>query len=135
MPVLSIVDETVFALKRRGIRRVGIIATSGTIKSKIYPKGLAAQGIAMLKPNKHEQGLVSLTILKILDGTVSEEDKEKLIRIAGAMLDKGAEVVLLACTDLQHLIQKEDLSGKTVDTLEILLNSTFEKMISSYVDL
>lgn len=128
MPVLSIIDETAFALKRRGLKKVGLLATSGTVNSKIYPTGLAKREIAVITPGRKEQGSISKIILKILDGTVMRNDKDKLIKIGESMLADGAVTILLACTDLQSVIQKGDLQGKTVDTLEILTDAAFELM-------
>ena len=128
VPVLSIIDETAVVLEKRGLRKVGLLATSGTVNSGIHVKGMGEHGILVITPGKLEQSSISKIILKILDGTVVQDDKDKLIRIGGLMLANGAETILLACTDLQSIIQKGDLQGKTTDTLEILTDSAFVLM-------
>lgn len=111
-PVISIIDETASALKRKNIKKIGLLATSGTINSEIYTKGLAEHRISIIKPKKLEQDIVSDIVLKILNGTIKPNDKDKLIKIGESMLDEGAEIILLACTDLQSIIHKRRLATK-----------------------
>lgn len=132
VPVLSIIDETALALKRRGIRKAGLLATSGTINSGIYATGLAEHEIHVVAPEKHDQDSISRIVMKILEGTVVQDDRNRVIAIGESMLAAGAEMILLACTDLQSIIQRADLEGKTIDTLEILTDSAFALMTKSY---
>lgn len=128
-PIVSIVDETAAALRRRGFGKIGILATSGTVNSQIFTASLADHGITVMTPKKREQECLNRIILGILGNVVTRGDKKELIGMADAMLNKGAEAILLACTDLQNIVEKGDVNGAVMDTFEILLDSTFRRMV------
>lgn len=132
-PILSVVEETSAGLCRNHVKRAGILGTSGTIASKLYEKSLTPLGIESVTPQDKDQKTVNDIVKRILEGAPACEDKDALIRIADTLLANGADVVLLACTDLQNLIGKEDLQGRIADTFDILVDSAFRAMVPAHL--
>ncbi|MCL6743692.1 MULTISPECIES: amino acid racemase [Kosakonia] len=101
-PLLHIVDATVehlLSLPQKP-QRVGLIATQGTLDAGWYQRGLAAQGIDVLQPSTEElQQWFVPGCYAVKRGAVSEGG-ERLALLAEALLTRGAEQLLLACTEV-----------------------------------
>ncbi|MBL7169840.1 MAG: aspartate/glutamate racemase family protein [Candidatus Aenigmarchaeota archaeon] len=126
--VLSIIDETVNRIKNKGYKKVGLLATTKTIHDKIYEIPLKSNNIEVIKPNKKQQDKLQKTELKILENKVNEKDKIFMKNLVIDLMRKGSEAIVLGCTDLQ-LILKDDFEIEIIDSLEVLTDSTFKKMI------
>lgn len=126
-PFINIVDESVSFLKKQGFKKVGILSTKATLESEIYQKTLLNNNIKLISPTKLEQQKISNIILNILGNKKTIQDKKILLSIIKNFKKKQCDCVLLACTDLEILLQ-EELSKKdyVFDTLEILVKSTFD---------
>ncbi len=126
-PFINIVDESVSFLKKQGFKKVGILSTKATLESEIYQKTLSNNNIKLISPTKLEQQKISNIILNILGNKKTIQDKKILLSIIKNFKKKQCDCVLLACTDLEILLQ-EELSKKdyVFDTLEILVKSTFD---------
>src|SRR3989344_1496611 len=130
-PLLSILEETALVLKDRKVKQVGILATETTIKSKIYEDVLKNNGIKILYPLKNEQNIVSNIIVELLNDTDNNLQRGKLENICNALYERGAEIILLACTDLQLIMSNMQTSVPVVDTTEILINASVREIIKS----
>ena len=127
IPVLSIVEETDRFLNEHNITKVGILATSATVKNRLYNSVLEQRGVQVVMPTATEQVELDASITRLVDNESSEQDKEKLESIITALADKGVQTTLLACTDLQ-LIAPSHPTVAIYDTMHILVDSTVRKM-------
>ncbi|MHB8710081.1 MAG: aspartate/glutamate racemase family protein [Minisyncoccota bacterium] len=130
-PFLSILEETALALKERKVKKVGMLATETTIESKIYENVLKNIGINILYPSKNEQDTVNNIIVELLNETENSFQKEKLKTVCNALHERGAELILLACTDLQLIASDIKTAVPIIDTTEVLVNSSVREMIKS----
>lgn len=128
VPVLSIVDQTVRAVGQRhpGARRLGLMATDGTIASRIYHEAAARAGLEVVVPDEDLQRRV---MAMIYDGVkrgapVAREEFDDCVE----RLDRaGADVVVAACTEISVLCSRfQARRGKVVDSLEVLARRTVE---------
>lgn len=122
VPLLSIVGEVVKQVKTEGYKKVGLLATETTVNNRIYNKDFDKYAIELIIPK--EQDKVTEVILNILAGRKSEKDKETLKQIIENLKNKGAEAIVLGCTDIPVLIQQEDISIKLFDSVEIYAEAT-----------
>ncbi|PIY79360.1 MAG: hypothetical protein COY81_03025 [Candidatus Pacebacteria bacterium CG_4_10_14_0_8_um_filter_43_12] len=129
-PVLSIVEETDTFLKEHNITKVGILATSATVKNQLYDCVLEQQGVEVILPSATEQTDLDSSITRLVDNESSEKDKEKLENIITALADNGVQVTLLACTDLQ-LIAPSHPTVAIYDTMHILVDSTVREIFET----
>lgn len=130
-PFLSILEETALALKEKKVKNVGILATETTIKSKIYEDALRDNGINILYPSQNEQDIVNNIIVELLNETGSNLQKEKLGTVCNILYERGAEIILLACTDLQLIASNIKTPVPIIDTTEILINASIREIIIS----
>ena len=124
IPFLSIVNEAAKEIKLRNYKKVGLLATKTTIENKIYEEDFEKSGIKLIAPKKPEE--VNKVILNILAGKKLEKDRNVLKKIAKELEERGAEAIVLGCTDLPIILRQKDLNIKIFDTVEILAKSTIK---------
>ena len=98
VPILHIVQENAAFLQANGIRSVGVLATRGTVASKSYQTTLAALGIRCILPNPAAQIQVDKLIAAAKAGVFPS--RNALAALCVPLWQKGAQTVLLACTEL-----------------------------------
>ncbi len=138
IPVINIVEETVKYISEHYSEgtRVGILATKGTIASKVYQNFCDKYGLSYIVPSaKLKEVLMSVIYDQVKMGkSVSEKDFTSIISI---MKNSGADVVILGCTELSVI--KNDLklkSSSIVDSMEVLsktcIESVGKKVVNGY---
>ncbi len=134
IPFLSIVDETIREVKSKGISSVGLLSTEATIKNNLYLSNNS--GIKLILPSQKEQKIVTEIIMNILSGKKNEEDKNKLKDLILSLQTKGAEAIILGCTDLPLLITQKDVNIPLFDTIDILAKVAVKKsnLIKNYIN-
>ena len=120
VPILGMVAETAeeVARHRPPLGTTGLLATSGTIKADLYQQALSEKGIASLVPTPKEQDLVMEAIYRVKAG--DHTVKEQVLHVAQNLLDRGAEGLILGCTELPLVVQEGDLACPLFDPLSIL---------------
>lgn len=101
-PILHIVDTTLDALAKQVVRpqRVGIVATEGTLKAGWYQQRLAAQNIEPLEPTAEELREWFVPGCYAVKRGALQEGGELLVRQASALFARGAQKLVLACTEV-----------------------------------
>ncbi|MBI4163012.1 MAG: amino acid racemase [Candidatus Aenigmarchaeota archaeon] len=122
--ILNIIDETIYEVKRRKLKKVGLLSSITTSEKGLYEKLEAAE---IVQPSKNELKQVNKIILKILAGFKTEEDKAFLKMVCTKMSKAGAEAIILGCTELPLIISQKDTEIELLDTLEILAQAIVSK--------
>lgn len=125
-PFINIVTETVKALKAENISSVGILASNGTLKSGYLEKELMKQGIKVLIPDEQSQNIVSRVIYEEIKQN-KKVTRNDLLQVGESLQKKGAELILIGCTDLSAYNQESPLGEKYIDMLEILAKAVVSK--------
>ena len=122
IPVLSIVDETIRALRERlpKAKRVGLMATLGVVKTRLYDDPLRKRGIATLMPTPQNQALLGEVTSSVKAGDKGPVVRAQAKAVARALIGAGAQALLLACTEIPLVLGPEDLEVPVLDTLEVL---------------
>lgn len=128
LPVVSIVEATAAEILRKGYRKVLILGTIFTMKSGLYEKPLAERGITPILPtDEDKEKIANLFFPNLENGIVVPEDKVKMLEIVGRYVrEKGADAVLLGCTELPLMIKDGDLDVPLLNTTQIHLNAIFD---------
>lgn len=119
VPVINGVRETASHLKERGVRRAGIMATDGTIRSGIFRKELEGQGIEPVIPREEHQAAVMRLIFDDIKAG-HPVDLEKFLAVARSLRDDGAEAVILGCTELSLIKRDYAIGPGFIDAMEVL---------------
>ena len=119
VPILNGVSDTVRELKARGYRKVGIMATDGTIRSELLARELNLAGIQPIVPSPDRQAdVMHLIYRNIKAGKPAEMDRFR--RVQQELNDCGAEIIVLGCTELSIIRRDEDLGPGFLDIMEVL---------------
>ena len=101
VPFVSIIDTTVAAARERvaGLTTVGLLATAGTAASGVYQDAFAAHGVETLVPDDADQAVVSRIIYEQVKAG-RPVDLDALRGVTANLVERGASVVILGCTEL-----------------------------------
>ena len=131
IPLLNIVDVTAQRIKELGLRKVGLLGTKFTMEDDFYKGRLAKKhGINVLIPDKEERQVVHDIIYKELClGIIKQSSREKIMKIIDNLVKKGAEGIILGCTELPLIIRQEDCEVPLLDTTRIHAEAAVEYAI------
>jgi len=120
IPWISIMDAVAEQIRRAGIRRVGLLGTVFTMGGEFYQKGLAKYGIETLTPDERSQKRINAIIYdELVKAQVREDSRRFVVTCIDELSQRGAEGVVLGCTELPFLIRQEDTSVPVFDTTTI----------------
>jgi len=121
IPILHIADATAQALIHDEVKTVGLLGTRFTMEQGFYKGRLAEKfGIEVLTPSADEQALVHDVIYRELcRGIVSAESKARYLEIIENLHQRGAQAIILGCTEIALLVQQSDTDTPLYDTAEI----------------
>lgn len=117
MPLLSIVDATVEAIRRAGIRSVGLLGTVFTMRERFFRDGLERAGIQALVPGPGDHPLINRVIFEELcRGEYRPESRQLLLDLIECLRNRGARGIILGCTELPLLLRQEHCALPLFDT-------------------
>ncbi len=121
IPLLHIADATGEALRQDGVRRVGLLGTAFTMEQDFYKGRLAERfGLEVLVPAAEDRRRVHDVIYRELClGVVRPESKRAFLDIVDRLATRGAEGVILGCTEIGLLIAPADTAVRLYDTTHI----------------
>ena len=131
IPIIDMVEETARAVNSEfpHLHKVGLIATTGTIKSQVYHQVFERRGWEVITPKEAGQEIVMKAIYGkegIKTGEL-EKPKAKIIKVARKLLGMGAEIIVAGCTEVSLVLRQEDLSIPVVDSTEILAKAAVKE--------
>lgn len=133
IPVLHIADATAEKLQEDTVKRVGLLGTRFTMEEDFYKGRLTDKfNIEVVIPDEDEREIVHNVIYSELClGTVSDQSRQKYLDIIESLHKRGAEAVILGCTEIALLVQQEHTSVPLYDTTEIHAASAVNLAIKS----
>jgi aspartate racemase len=120
-PLLHIADATAAAARERSVRRVGLLGTRFTMEGAFYRERLEDQHeLEVVVSNEDGREAVHRTIYdELVHGNVREASRERFRRIIATLADRGAEAVILGCTEISMLVGPNDADLPLLDTMEV----------------
>lgn len=120
LPIVHIADATASEIKKQGLSKIGLLGTKFTMEMDFYKKRLSASGIESLVPEKPERDFIHNTIMnELLKEIFKPEAKKKFLEIINDLEQKGAEGIVLGCTEIPLLIKQDDTHLPVFNTLKI----------------
>ncbi|HWQ59446.1 MAG TPA: amino acid racemase [Clostridia bacterium] len=120
LPVLHMLRLTAQEIKRRGIGRVALLATDGTVKTGIYARLFDEYNIAYLLPDEAGQRTVMDVIYAGVKANRRDYDTTALRKTLDGLMEQGAEAFVLGCTELPIAFEQYGLDYPVVDPTEVL---------------
>jgi aspartate racemase len=110
IPLIHIVEVTAREIQAKKFRTVGLLGTRFTMEETFFTEKLSAAGIAAIIPEKDDRDFINSTIFGELGkGVLTTATKERYLRIIDALAKRGAEGVILGCTEIPLIVKPEDV--------------------------
>lgn len=117
IPLLHIARATVEALHVDRINRIGLLGTTYTMSGDFYKDKLRESGIDIVTPDSEDMAIVNAVIFRELcKGIVKEASRTEFQRIIGKLASKGAQGIVLGCTEIGMLLKQGDIDLPVYDT-------------------
>ncbi len=131
--VLSIMDATAREIQKDGYKKVGLLGTKPTMEYGFFQKTFKKYGIETVTPDEGDRNYVDQVIWnELVHGKITEEAKKGYLAIINKMVKKGAEGVILGCTEIPLLIKQEDCPVKIYDTTAIHARAILDYALGDY---
>jgi len=132
LKIINLIAETAKWLRasKPEIKRVGLLATEGTIATRIFQKLLAREHIQVLTPKDHIQKKVMEAIYGkkgIKAGFTKRKARHLLLEAASELLSQGAEAIIAGCTEIPLSLTQKDLPVPLIDPMVIGARAVIEK--------
>ncbi|WP_319803212.1 aspartate/glutamate racemase family protein [Brachybacterium subflavum] len=109
IPLLHLVDITAGAVSRASLSRVGLLATAFTMEQGFYVERMREHGIDVIVPDAEDRALVHRVIYEeLVVGVVSETSRREYQQVIQRLVDRGAQGIILGCTEIELLIGADD---------------------------
>jgi aspartate racemase len=120
IPIMHIADATADELEKHGVMRAALLGTRYTMTQDFYRSKLIGRGIEVLLPEEKDMDLINSVIFgELCRGIVSEASKAEFLRIINGLSMRGAQGIILGCTELGMLIRQADVTVPLFDTAVI----------------
>ena len=119
IPILNMVEETVLAAKAGGSARVGILATTGTVRTRTYQRMCEKHGLPCAVPDDAAQAAV----MDVIYGDIKQgrpANMDAFERAAASLRAQGCDRAILGCTELSLIKRDEGLGAFYLDSMEVL---------------
>ena len=127
VPLVHIAEAAADELRVTGITRVGLLGTKYTMTQEFYRDKLTARGIDVLIPEGEDIDLVNRVIFdELCLGVVKPDSKAAYLRVIAELAARGAQGILLGCTELGLIVSAEDVALPLFDTTVIHAKKALE---------
>lgn len=125
IPIIHMVREIAKCLVSKKVKTVGIMATEGTIYSRLFQTELAKHGISSVAPSQANQENVNWLIYKNIKANQPPE-MGRFNKASEELWNKGAEIIVLGCTELSLIKRDYNLGQGYIDGMEVLAKKSVE---------
>ncbi|WP_449374040.1 aspartate/glutamate racemase family protein [Arthrobacter psychrolactophilus] len=108
IPLLHLADVTAQAVIAAGLKTVGLLGTAFTMEQDFYLDRIAGHGLEILIPEAEQRHEVHRVIYEeLVRGVISEDSRNHFVDIIAELAGRGAEGIILGCTEIELLISQE----------------------------
>ena len=120
VPMLSLLDAIAEAILARDLHTVGLLGTKFTMEKGFYQDALARRGISTLVPSASDRDYVHRVIYEeLVAGQIRDESRDGYIAIIHKLVERGAEGIILGCTEIPLLVNEASAGIPLFDTTQI----------------
>jgi aspartate racemase len=132
LPGLHIAAVVAGRAARDGRTRVGVLGTRQTMGGAVYPRALAARGIAAEVPDPADRDIVHKIIFdELVNGVFTAAARQEYVRIIERLAVRGCDAVALVCTEIPLLITPGDSPLPTLDSARLLARAAYDVAVGS----
>ncbi len=121
IPVLHIADATALKIKEAGLEKLGLLGTIYTMEQDFYSGRLRNQyGLRVMLPTETDRQLVNEVIFnELVLGRIIPESKEQFRQVINSLVERGAEGIILGCTEIPMIVDSSEFGVPIFDTTYI----------------
>ena len=125
IPIIDMIAETVHVIRHTASspRELGVLATNGALQSELYEKAFGDGGPRLCVPDPEQCQAIMDAIAGVKAGS--------LIAVARMMLDRGADAILVGCTEVSLLVRPDDVEAEVIDSMSVLARATVSHVLAS----
>lgn len=117
LALLHIADPTAQAIRAAGFHTIGLLGTRFTMEQAFYRERLASHGIQALVPEQDDRDNVHRIIYdELVKGVVEDDSRAECREVIARLVERGAQAIILGCTELSLLIGEPDSAVPLFDT-------------------
>lgn len=129
--LLHIADATADAIETAGVGTVGLLGTRFTMDEPFYRERLESRGLTVVLPEPGDRAIVNRIIYdELVLGQVREESREQYRRVIRDLIARGAEGVILGCTEIELLVGQTDSAVPVFPTTAIHAQAAVDAALS-----
>jgi aspartate racemase len=121
IPLLHLADTTAERITARGLTKIGLLGTRFTMEEDFYKGRLINKyGLDVIVPDGQERQIVNSVIYdELCQGVIKPESKQHYITIMNRLVERGAQAIILGCTEITLLVAQPDATVPLFDTTAI----------------
>jgi aspartate racemase len=121
VPFIHIADATGEEISGKGLKKIGLLGTRYTMEEDFYKKRLTEKfGLSVLIPPDEKMGIVNDVIFnELCHGIINQSSNDQFKEVIGELVARGAEGIILGCTEIPMLIKESDCPVPLFDTTSI----------------
>ncbi len=132
IPVLHVVDVTASAIHEAGLSTIGLLGTAFTMEQSFYRDRLAARGLNVLTPDDEARALVHRVIFdELCLGVIRDESRAALVDVIRQFAERGAQGVILGCTELELLLGPDDADVPLFPTTRLHIEAAVNQALAA----
>ncbi|MDD3116688.1 MAG: amino acid racemase [Victivallaceae bacterium] len=135
IPVLSMIESTAQYIQESfpNVRKIGLLATTGTVESAVYAEPLMKRNFELLTPDAETQQNAVMEAIYgkngIKAGHKTGVPRDLLLSAAADLVKQGAQLIILGCTEIPLALRNGDLEVPFVDPTDILAKAAVQKAL------
>jgi aspartate racemase len=130
IPFVHLGDATASAVRAAGVERVGLLGTAFTMEQDFYRDRLASHGLTVLVPEPADRDLVHRVIYdELCVGVVSPASREAYRAVMRRLVDRGAQGIILGCTEIELLVGPDDTSVPVFPTTRLHVEAALDRAL------
>ncbi len=123
VPIIHMIEETARETAERwpAVKTIGLLATTGTVKTRMYHEAFEPFGVAVIAPAVDEQDQVMAAIHAFKEGdNVAQSRVTLLLTAAEGLVERGAQAVLMGCTEVPVILSGVEMAVPLIDANQLI---------------
>jgi aspartate racemase len=131
LPLVHIANPVTTAIETAGLRRVGLLGTAFTMEQDFYKGRMAEAGLDVVVPDAAGRAAVHRIIYdELVQGVIRDAARAEYRAVIDALVERGAQAIVLGCTEIMLLVGPDDSAVPLFDTLTLHVEAAVADALS-----
>lgn len=131
IPLLHLADVVAEACRAQGVTTVGLIGTKVAMADSFFSDRLAQHGVqVVVPPAEHHEWINDAIYNELVHGVVKDSTRRRVVGLVDDLWDRGAQGLLLGCTEIEQLIQQSDVDLPVFPCTTLHVNAALDRALA-----